>query len=78
MKVTITEENCIGCGQCEATCSDVFRIEDDGIAHVVGEVNRIEDDGIAHVVGEVKEDVKEDVEMAADGCPTSAINVENA
>ncbi len=63
MKVTIIEENCIGCGQCEATCSDVFRIEDDGIAHVVGEV---------------KEDVKEDIEMAADGCPTSAINVENA
>ena len=63
MKVTIIEENCIGCGQCEATCSDVFRIEDDGIANVVGEV---------------KEEVKEDVEMAADGCPTSAINVENA
>lgn len=63
MKVTITEENCIGCGQCEATCSDVFKIEDDGIAHVVGEV---------------KENVKEDVIDAADGCPTSAINVENA
>lgn len=63
MKVTINEENCIGCGQCEATCSDVFKIGDDGIAHVVGEV---------------KEEFKEDVEMAADGCPTSAINVENA
>ena len=29
MKVTIIEENCIGCGQCEATCSDVFKIEND-------------------------------------------------
>ena len=63
MKVTIIGENCIGCGQCEATCSDVFRIEDDGIAHVVGEV---------------KDENKEDVEMASDGCPTNAINVENA
>ena len=63
MKATIINENCIGCGQCEATCDEVFQVKDDGIAHVVGEV---------------KEEVKEDVEMAADGCPTSAINVENA
>lgn len=63
MKVTITEENCIGCGKCEAVCSDVFKIEDDGIAHVVKDV---------------KEEFKEDVLDAADGCPTSAINVENA
>ena len=63
MKVTIINENCIGCGQCEATCSDVFEIKDDGIAHVVGEVT---------------EENKEDVESAAEGCPTSAINVENA
>lgn len=64
MKVHIIEENCIGCGQCEATCSEVFKIEDNGIAHVITD--------------EIKEDIKEDVEIAASGCPTDAIEIENA
>ena len=37
MKVSIINENCIGCGQCEATCSEVFKVEDDGIAHVIND-----------------------------------------
>ncbi len=64
MKVHINEENCIGCGQCEATCSEVFKIGNDGIAHVTAD--------------EIKEDVKEDVEIAASGCPTDAIEIKNA
>lgn len=63
MKVTIINDNCIGCGQCEAICGEVFQVQDDGIAHIVGEVT---------------EENKDDVESAAEGCPTSAINVENA
>lgn len=61
MKAKVIEDRCIGCGQCEATCPDVFKIEDDGIAHVIGEVT---------------DSVSDDAQMAADGCPTSAIEVE--
>lgn len=64
MKVSIIDENCIGCGQCEATCSEVFKIEDDGIAHVIK--------------SDIKEELKEDVELAANGCPTDAIEIKNA
>ncbi len=64
MKVSIINENCIGCGQCEATCSEVFKVEDDGIAHVIND--------------EIKENLKEDVELAANGCPTDAIEIKNA
>ncbi len=64
MKVEIIKENCIGCGQCEATCNEVFKINDDGVATVIKE--------------NIKEELKDDIIEAADGCPTSAINVENA
>ena len=64
MKVEIINENCIGCGQCEATCSEVFKIGDDGIATVIN--------------NKITKELEEDVNDAADGCPTSAINVENA
>ena len=63
MKVTIINDNCIGCGQCEATCDEVFQVQDDGIAHVVGKVT---------------DKNNEDVKEAADGCPTDAIVIENA
>ena len=64
MKAKIYEDRCIGCGQCEATCSDVFRINDEGIAEAI--------------VEEVAEEVKDDAQMAADGCPTDAIEIKNA
>ncbi|MCK5321978.1 MAG: ferredoxin [Candidatus Aenigmarchaeota archaeon] len=28
-KVTIDKDKCIGCGACEAICSDIFKMEDD-------------------------------------------------
>lgn len=64
MKVEIIKDNCIGCGQCEATCSEVFKIGDDGIAAAINE--------------NIKKELEEDIQDAADGCPTNAINVENA
>ena len=57
MKVTINED-CIGCGLCEATCADVFAINDDGVAEVV-----IEDAA----------DYEDEVQEAIDGCPVTAI-----
>ena len=32
MKFVIDEAGCIGCGVCEATCPDVFAMNDDGVA----------------------------------------------
>lgn len=62
MKAHVNPDKCIGCGSCQAICSDVFEIQDDGLAHVV--------------VENISEDLMEDVRDAADSCPTDAIEVE--
>jgi len=36
-KVTIDETLCTGCGLCESSCPEVFKIEDDGLAHVIAD-----------------------------------------
>lgn len=62
MKVKVNSEECIGCGACAATCPNVFEISDDGFA-----------------VAKTPEVAEADVESskdAADGCPVSAIVVE--
>lgn len=59
MKAKVYEDKCIGCGQCEAICDEVFQIKDDGFAHVI--------------VDEIKEDLLESAEMAKESCPTEAI-----
>lgn len=33
-KVTVDVLTCVGCGLCEQSCPEVFKIEGDGIAHV--------------------------------------------
>lgn len=60
MKVNVVEDRCIGCGQCEAVCPNVFQIGDEGFAEVVTD--------------EYKE--IDDIKMAASGCPTDAIEIE--
>jgi ferredoxin len=35
MKVTVDEEECIGCGVCVSVCPDVFELNDDGKAIVI-------------------------------------------
>lgn len=61
MKATIDRNGCIGCGVCADTCPEVFRMADDGLAEVYGEVSE-------NNVGEAKE--------AEDNCPVSVITVE--
>lgn len=58
MEVKIDKEACIGCGTCVSICEDVFDIDDDGLAMVKN-------------VDEVASN--EDVDIAIDSCPTSAI-----
>lgn len=33
-KVSVDAATCVGCGLCEQSCPEVFKVEGDGIAHV--------------------------------------------
>ncbi|HBN10116.1 MAG TPA: ferredoxin [Cyanobacteria bacterium UBA8530] len=35
MKAIVDLNLCIGCGACEGICPQVFRMESDGLAHVI-------------------------------------------
>ena len=62
MKVKVNKDNCIGCGACTAVCPDVFDFSDDGYA--------------VATVEEVPADKVASVNEAKDGCPVTAIEVE--
>ena len=62
MKANVNKDACIGCGACASVCDKVFEIGDEGFATVI--------------VDEVPEEEKENVVAASEGCPTSAISVE--
>ncbi len=62
MKVKVNRDSCIGCGACAAICDEVFEIDDEGLSITKKEV--------------VEEDKKQEVQDAADSCPTGAIEVE--
>ena len=54
---------CTGCGLCESTCPDVFRMKEDGLAEAYAEIT-------ADTAGCAK--------GAAELCPASAIDMEEA
>ncbi len=63
MKVKVNSDACIGCGACEAICSNVFEIKDD--------------DMMSHVkVDEVAKEDEDSVRDAIESCPTGAIEEE--
>ena len=62
MKVKVNRDSCIGCGACAAICDKVFEIDDEGLSTVKN--------------AEVEESHKQEVQDAADSCPTGAIEVE--
>jgi ferredoxin len=53
---------CIGCGNCEETCPEVFRLESDGLAHVI--------------VESPSADLYACVRDAEASCPVDAISIE--
>jgi len=61
MKPVVDEDLCIGCGNCEDECAEVFQLQDDGLAHVITE----------NVGAELYGCVRD----AADSCPVDAISV---
>lgn len=56
----IVNESCIGCGLCIGACGQVFTMGGDGMAHG----------------SEFDEVLLDQVQEARDGCPVSAISVE--
>ena len=36
-KVSVDASTCVGCGLCEQSCPEVFKVEGDGIAHVLAQ-----------------------------------------
>lgn len=59
MKVVVDQDLCIGCGLCESTCPSVFRMNDDNLAEVFQQ----------------PEEITDEVQEAADGCPVGAIQI---
>ena len=59
MKVSVDQDVCIGSGNCEATCPEVFEVRDEK-SHVK--------------VNTVPADLEDKVREAVDGCPVQAIS----
>ena len=62
MKATIDRDGCIGCGLCAETCTEVFRMDDEGLAEVYTDPVPTSSEASAL--------------EAADNCPVSVITVE--
>ena len=57
----MVNEACIGCGLCNGVCPEVFSMGDDGLAHG----------------GDVPAELLDAAQEARDGCPVSAISIED-
>ena len=61
MKAVVDKSGCIACELCAATCPEVFRMGDDGLAEAYAEVETSQKDSAAE---------------ARDNCPVSVISLE--
>jgi len=59
MNPKVDAETCIGCGLCEETCPEVFKLNDDNIAEVINPSPGAE--------------LEDKVRESADACPVDAI-----
>lgn len=63
----VDKDTCIACGACGAAAPDIFDYDDEGMA------GSILDDNTGTI--EVPSELQEDLEDAAEGCPTDSIKV---
>lgn len=63
MEVKIDEELCTGCGLCEETCPDIFKIDEDKDIAVV-------------IKNDFDEYDEECIQEAVESCPSEAISAE--
>lgn len=72
-KVVHYRENCIGCGNCSMACPKYWELsQEDGLATLKDSTKQRD----VYVRDVDMEDV-EDMERAADSCPTGVIKIEN-
>lgn len=65
----VDKDTCIACGACGATAPDIYDYDDEGLAEVIyGDDNN-------QGTTEIPEDLYDDLQDAADGCPTDSIKV---
>ncbi|OMF22403.1 ferredoxin [Paenibacillus sp. FSL H8-0548] len=65
----VEKDTCIACGACGATAPDIYDYDDEGLAEVIykADANRGNT--------EIPEDLFDDLQDAADGCPTDSIKI---
>lgn len=66
MKVTVSQEGCIGCGMCIDICPEVFKYNDDFKSEVIPEA----------LSEDMPEDLKAKIVEAKEACPVDAIVAE--
>lgn len=67
-KVVIERDKCTSCGSCEEVCPELFELDKEGIAHIIGS-ERIENND------ELKINEKKCCVDAAESCPVMIIHV---
>lgn len=68
----VEKDTCIACGACGATAPDIYDYDDDGLAEVIFK------NDCNHGNVEISEDLFDDLQDAADGCPTDSIKIADA
>lgn len=63
MKITVSQEGCIGCGMCIDICPEVFKYNDDFKSEIISE----------EISEKIPEELQSKAVEAKDACPVDAI-----